>query len=1037
MKKILLYIHLICIIGSVLPLSVLAQQRTITGTVRDLEGVIPGANVREKGIRSNGTATNSDGKFKLMLKGTSNTIIVSSIGFVDKELDVTNKSDLNINLQVDNKSLDEVMVRGFGTVKKITNTGSVSTISGQEIRNVPTANVQNALIGKLPGFVSQQRSGQPGKDAADFFIRGVSSLNPDGNRPLIIVDDIEYSYDQLQQINVNEIESISILKDASSTAIYGIKGANGVLVVATRRGASGVPHVNLRIESGLQSPVRTPKFLNSFESATLINEAFANDGIPLEFTQKDLDLFKSGTDPYGHPDVNWYDAVFNKNALQVNSNVDISGGTESIKYFLSAGVLSQEGLVKDFNDPRNEVNPNYFFRRYNFRSNLDLQATKTLKLRFDLSTRFGDINQPRAQNAVAEVYDFSKTTPFTSPFLNPNGSYSYAYSRFNPDHLPTLNARLPNDGYSRNKRTDYNALLGLNQDLGFLTPGLSLTGRVAYGGIEAYSRNIYREGLPPSFHYDEDRDSYELRSGSNFTLAPYQVTGNTDTYYRNLNLQAFATYDRTFNETHHFSSLFLVNQQSVLSKNDSPQNFRGFSLRVGYDYKSKYLFDFNGAYNGSDRFAKENRYGFFPAVSAGWVLSNENFIKKGLPFVDLLKIRGSFGILGSDVAFGNRYLYNQVYSPGLGYSFGESVGSAGTIVEGQLGNPSVTWEKSRKSNIGLDFNFFKSKVTFVIDYFYDVRYDQLVTKQSIPSILGIGYSPTNVAKTLNRGFDGSLGYRSKIGSLDFNSNFVFQFIKNKILFQDETSPAYPWLAQTGTEIGQQFGYTTLGFYSQDDINNIYANGVVAAPGSRPAIPRYADTPAESERVKPGDLKLKDLNGDGFIDNLDMSAVGKPNLPSMVLGLTLGASWKGFSINVLFQGSFDYSFSVLGTGIEAFQSQFQPIHQQRWTPENTSNALFPRLTQKTTTTNSARAYMSDFWLVDTHYIRLKTLDIGYQLPTKALPLGLNNARFYVSGYNLFTWSDFSKYDRDPEIQSGSSAGAYINQKVFNFGVQVGF
>ncbi len=1039
MKKIILLISFLLVLG--FPFTLFAQERDIEGRVRDLQGVLSGAIIKEKGLTSNGTVTDRNGKFKLTLKGTSNMIIVSLIGYTTNELDVKGLNTIDVNMQVSSQDLEEVIVRGFGTVKKITNTGAISTISGQEIRNVPTANVQNALMGRLPGVVSQQRSGQPGRDAADFNIRGVSSLNAEGNRPLIIVDDIEYSYDQLQQININEIESISILKDASTTAIYGIKGANGVLVVTTRRGQLGTPRVNVRVESGLQAPVRTPKFLNSYDAATLINEAYINDGITPIFTQKDLDLFKSGEDPYGHPDINWYEAVFDKTSMQVNSNVDLSGANDILSYFVSAGVFTQDGLVKDFDDPRNEVNTNYFFRRYNFRSNLDLQATKTLKLRFDLSARFGDINQPRLQNAVAEVYDFRKITPFSAPYLNPDGSYAYANSVLNPDQLPTINARLPNGGYSRDKRSDYNALLGADQELGFITEGLRFTARIAYGGIEDYSRGLGRGSEPPSFLYNPQTDTYTIRPGStSYSLGTYYVTGNTNEYSRNLNLQGFLTYDRTFNDKHHFSSLLLFNQQSFLSKSDAPANFRGSSLRVGYDYKAKYLIDFNGAYNGSDRFAKDKRYGFFPAVSAGWVISQEGFFANRFKNIDLLKIRGSIGILGSDVTFGNRYLYDQVYSPGPGYSFGESEGGAGSIIEGSLGNPNVTWEKSRKSNIGLELNALNSRFTMVVDYFYDIRYDQLINRESIPSIIGIGYSPTNVAKTSNQGIDGNIGYRGKLGGVDVSSNLVFQFIKNKILFQDEATPAFPYLAKTGTQLGQQFGYTSLGFYTQNDIDQLYAGGsVVKDDNGIPviAIPRYADTPAENERVKPGDMKLKDMNGDGYIDNQDMSAVGKPNLPSTVLGLTIGANWKGLSLNVLFQGSFDYSFSVLGTGIEPFQSQFQPVHQERWTPENSENALFPRLTQKTTTTNSPRAFMSDFWLVDMSYIRLKTVDIGYQLPTRMLPFSLDNVRFYFSGYNLFTWSDFSKYQQDPEASSGSAAGAYLNQRVFNLGLQVGF
>ncbi|MBO9154754.1 SusC/RagA family TonB-linked outer membrane protein [Chitinophaga sp. GCM10012297] len=1019
MKNIILFFLLI---GAV-PFTAAAQQKTISGTVKDQNGVLPGAAVAEKGVPTNGSIADPDGRFKLTLKGTSHTVIVKLIGFATQEIDVSGITTLDVVLQPSSQGLDEVVIVGFNKAQRITNTGAVSAISGAEIRNVPTANVQNALMGKLPGFVSQQRSGQPGRDASDFFIRGVSSLNTDGNKPLIIVDDIEYSYDQLQQINVNEIESISILKDASTTAIYGIKGANGVLVVATRRGKSGRPQVNLRVESGQQSPVRTPKFLDSYNTALLVNEAYKNDGLPLKFTDQDLELFRNGNDPYGHPNINWYDAVFKKHAYQANTNVDISGGTEAVKYFVSGGFLTQNGLVKDFSDPRNEVNTNYFFRRYNFRSNLDMRATKTLTLRLDLTTRFGDINQPRSANVVSEVYNFEKIHPYSAPMMNPNGSYAFAADT--KDALPTLNARLANGGYSRSKRTDFNVLFGATQQLDFLTKGLSLTGRVAYAGIEQYSRNLFREAEPPSFYYNPADGSYTLDPRGNYRLLKYRVTGNTDLYSRNVNVQAFLNYDRAFGD-HTFNALALYNRQSSSFKSDIPANFRGFSFKVGYNYKQKYLIDFNGAYNGSDRFQAKKRNGFFPAVGIGWSISQEPFFKDNVSFVSLLKLRGSYGVVGSDVTSGNRYLFRQEYINGGDYSFGENHGNAGSIYEGELGNLDVTWEKAKKADVGIDVNLFKDKLSFTIDYFHDIRYDQLVRKGSVPNIIGVGFSPTNVAKTSNTGFDGQVNYRGSVRNVNFNTSLVFQYFKNKVLFKDEASPAYPWLAQTGLPIDQPFGYTHIGFYTPEDIEKIQANA-----HDKPA------TPLTEYPIQAGDLKYKDINGDGVIDNNDQGPIGKPNLASTVLGLTLGANYKGFSVNLLFQGSFGYSFSVVGTGIETFQSQFQPIHQERWTPENAAHAQFPRLTSNPTTVNSARTYMSDFWLIDARYVRLKTIDLGYQMPSRWLPKRINNARLYLSAYNLFTWTNYDKYQQDPEVASNTAGDAYINQKVVNVGIQIGF
>lgn len=1038
MRKILLFFSWLLLMT---PAALYAQNRTVTGTVRDISGVLPGATVVEKGIPGNGTVTNTNGKFTLTLKGHSNTLVVRFIGYVTADVPITSDKPLDINLQSNTNGLDEVSVVAYGTKKRITNTGAVSSISAENIRTVPTANVQNALTGKLPGFFSQQSSGQPGKDASDFFIRGISSLNPAGNQPLIIVDDVEYTYDQLQQINVNEIESISILKDASSTAIYGIKGANGVLVVTTRRGKKGAPKVNLRIESGLQEPTRTPQFLDSYQSAMLINEGEKNDGIPQSFTQQDLDLFQNGTDPYGHPDVNWYDKIFKKFSYQANSNLDISGGTNALKYFISGGALNQNGLVRDFADPQSKVNTNYYFRRYDFRSNLDLRANKNLQLRLDVTTRFSDLNQPYNENAVGEVYDFTKETPFTAPYLNPNGTYSYAYSPFNPDHLPTLNARLATGGYQHSRRTDYNVLFGATERLDDITNGLSLTGRVAYSSVSQFTKQIFNGGIP-AYHYDPVTQQYSLRPGATYVYQTYALTGNTDINTNNYNVQIYANYDRTFNNKNHVTALALFNQQSETdyanilldpSLVGVPQKFRGISGKLGYDYDQKYLLEFDLAYNGTDRFAANHRYGMFPAVSVGYNMAKAKFFSDMFPTFSLFKVRGSYGLVGSDAAPGNRYVYNQVYQNGGGYDFGQSPQTYPSIYEGALANSDVVWERSKKLDIGLDMNLLNDKLSATIDYFHDIRFDQLIVPGNVPEILGVDLPAVNVGKTLNHGFDGQISYHGVAGKVQYSTSFVFSYAKNKILFEDEAAPAYPWLARTGQPINQPYGYHFLGFYTAAEIAQ--AKAYQAQHGSNAGDP--IAIPDNGIPLQPGDLRYKDLNGDGIINVFDQRAIGHPNLPNTTLGLNLQAQYKGFSISVLFQGAFNYSFAIVGTGIEPFQSQFQPIHLQRWTPDNSVNAQFPRLTMNPTSVDSPTAYMSDFWLVNAYYVRLKTVDIGYQVPAEDLPFHLQNVRFYFSAYNLFTFDNYHKYQQDPEIQTNTAGDAYINQRVMNLGVQVGF
>lgn len=1005
--------------------------QTVSGVVTGSDDGEPliGVTVKVKGTQT-AAVTDLDGRYTIAANNGTH-LLFSYVGYAEREM-VVRGATLDVQLQPDANGLDEVVVVGYGQAKRITLTGAVSAINGKELQKVPVSSVQNTLAGKLPGFFSQQRSGQPGKDASDFFIRGVSSLNGDGNKPLIIVDDVEYTYEQLSQININEIESISILKDASTTAIYGIKGANGVLVVKTRRGEDGRPRINVRVESGLQMPVRTPNFLGSYQTAQLVNEAYANDGMQPLFTDADLEHFRTGDDPYGHPDVNWYDEIFKSTAQQSNANVDVSGGTDRLKYFVSVGYFMQNGLVKDFGAANTDVNSNYLYRRFNYRSNIDFQVTNNLSMRLDVTSRFMNINEPYNLNATGQIYSWEEMHPYSAPVINPNGSWAYLYDT--SARRPTLNARLANQGYRRTRRNDNNLLYSANWKMDFITKGLSSNIRVAYSTIDENWRSAWRSEFP-TYHFNSDGQGggyYNINPDHVYTNGSYAITAGTNTARKDLNLQAFLNYARVFNEDHDVSGMLLFNRESTTNENVGqkvPEKFMGMTLKLGYKYKNKYLVDFNAAYNGSDRFSAGHRYGIFPAIGAGWVISEEEWFRKVFEkSVDHLKIRSSFGIVGSDVAMGDRYLYNQIYEVGDTYYFGDRAMNWQGYREGALGNDNVTWEKARKFDIGIDLNLWNS-VSLTIDYFYDHRYDQLVYRGDIPQLIGIGTSPVNVAKTMNRGFDGQIGYRKSWGDWSFNTNFVFSYAQNRILYQQEAMQRFPWLTKTGRPINQPFGYTWDGFYTPDEIA-----AIAAGADNAPAIP-VSETP-----VQAGDLKYKDLNDDGVIDDYDKQAIGKPNLPNTTLGWTIGGSWKGLTLSILFQGSFNYSFSVVGTGIEPFKSQFQPLHLQRWTEERFNNGEeinFPRLTSNPTTVNAAEAYMSDFWLVDAWYIRLKTIDLSYDLPRKILPKFLDSARIYMNAYNLFTWTSYDKYQQDPEISTNTAGDAYMNQRVLNFGVALGF
>ena len=1036
MNKILLYLSICCLtlllVGPALPGYAQTPKRVVSGVVREGGIALSQATISEKGMPGNATTSGPKGEFHLTLKGNSSTIIVSHVSFAAQEIKIKDvNTPVTVVLKPEDKGLEEATVVGFGNTKQRgTETGAVSSISGKEIEDVPTSSVQNALAGEVAGFVAVQRSGQPGRDASDFYIRGVSSLNPAANQPLILVDDIEYTYDQLQQINVQEIETITLLKDASSTAIYGIKGASGVMLVTTKRGVSSRPRFDVRLETGAQSPVIRPRFLSSYPAAILTNEALVNDGLKPQFTDADLAAFKAKNDPYGHPDVDWYKAIMQPVSQQANADLDISGGTSNVKYFINAGAFTQNGSDRNFSTNSEGVNSNYFYNRYTIRSNLDIQATRNLSLRLDATTRYMDINQPQGQNVINDLYNYNDYHPFSAPFLNPNGTFAYAYDT--QSEMPTLNAYLSTQGYTRDRRTDFNVLAGFTEKLGDITPGLQFTGRLAYASQQENVLTLWRGfDNPPSYHFNPYNNSYTLNtgpSGGGYVLSSWMTEAGTDIDNQRVNAQLFFNYDRVFNAAHHFNSLLLWNEDNFRDDVGStfaypigvPSKYTGYSLKMGYDYKQKYMADFNAGYNGSSRFQNGHQFGFFPAAGLGWNIAKENFWVPLENLISLAKIRASYGVVGSDVALGNQYLYAQTYNQGTSYSFGQSAQDGLVYSEGVLGNNNVTWQKSRKYDIGFDFNMFKGKLTSTTDYFHEHVYNQLVVPANVPLILGIGVSPTNVGITQNLGWEETINYRDRIGKVTYSIGIVFTHNHNKILYEAEAYPAFPWLAQTGHQINQPFGYVFQGYYSAADV----ANPKVAKPNTATA-------------VHPGDLKYKDLNGDGIIDQNDLKAIGNPNVPNTTVGVPLKIGYKGFDLSVLFQGAFDYSLYLFGTAIEPFQSQWQPIHLKRWTPETANSAEFPRLTTNPTTVNSPAVYPSTFWLVNAYYIRVKSLDLNYNLSKKVLPFHIRSARIYLSAYNLFTWSNVkTKYQQDPEVQTNTVGDAYLNQRILNLGIQVG-
>jgi len=781
---------------------------------------------------------------------------------------------------------------------------------------------------------------------------------------------------------------------------------------------------------GINKVIRMPTFLDSYTTAMLRNEATINDAYGLSqspvlpFTQDDLQKFKDGSDPYGHPNVNWVDALLNKSSSQGRMNVDVSGGNNFVKYFTSLGYYTQDGILKDFAPIGDKVNTNYFYRRYNFRSNLDITPTKTLKLRFDINGRFETINNPGGiQEGAGLFYELSAfryLAPFAMPLQNPDGSYSYASHQGAVNNVGAINPmyRLANGGYKRNFNNNFNLVAGADQRLDFITQGLSAKVNVSYAGNNNETRNLLRSGLP-AYKYNPANNTYAIRDAGQFRLPVYGVATSNSAFNGTTILQASLNYDRTFNNTHHVTGLLLLNQRNFINGTAIPVNYRGTTVRVDYDYKRKYLLGFTVARNGNDLFRKENRYGIFPAISWGWNLSEESFFKNIFPFFDLFKIRGSYGLVGTDVSYPSIVNSEVQFSPG-----GNRVGN--TTAEGALVNPEVTWEKERKTDLGVEINMLNGKLSLTGSYFYNFRYDQLIAQGDVPLLIGQSLPNKNIGKSENRGFDGQITYRNKAGQFSYSIGANMSYAVNKVVYVSE-APDYPYQARTGQPLNLGMGYHYIGFYQVDDFG--------------PDGKLLKGIPAPTWSVlQPGDLRYADYNGDGLITDADRVYISKPNLvPTTNYGIEFTVAYKGLSLRALVQGAYGFAVQITAEGAgDAFNGNLRPWNLDRWTPATAQTATYPRIGLNSNINNISWQTVSDFWFVDASYVRLKSLELGYQLPLSWLQRTkvVQNARVYCSGYNLLTLNKMGHFQQDAEVGNGTG-GAYPNTANFNLGIQLGF
>ncbi|WP_444104830.1 SusC/RagA family TonB-linked outer membrane protein [Bacteroides sp.] len=1038
---------------------------TVSGTVLDKTTNDPliGVSVVVKGVTNAGTITDMDGKFTLKLPYAEAPLVFSYLGYQPQEIVPGAKKELTVLLQEDTKALQEVVVVGYTKQRKETMIGSVATITTKDLTQSPTANINNALAGRLPGLiVNQYAGGEPGVDQSELFIRGKATY---GNQSaIVIVDGIERDMSYLAP---DEIETFTILKDASATAAYGIRGANGVIVITTKRGkAAEKATVNLKASIGINQPIGFPEYLGSADYATLYNEARLNDakmtGADISslnlFSQQAIDNFRrakgDNSDGLGY-DWDYYDFAF-KPGLQEDVSLSIRGGTDKVRYYVLANYFSQGGNYKYSN--AGEYDSQTKFTRYNFRSNIDININRYLSTRLDLGARITDRNAPGT--TAGRLMTICATQPPYLPILVEENSHpqNEEYIQQNPrgmlygDNIYRYNilGELSRTGYLNEKNTYLNGSFAMNLDMGFLTKGLKAEVMFSYDASEGRWINrkldTYKDGYREypkyaTFMPIEGSDAYmagghytgAYKTGNKYDID--QTIGNGFSHNASdgrTYIQARVDYNRLFNDRHELTAMLLANRGNRTVNNELAYHSQGITGRFAYYYNQKYLMEFNFGYNGSENFAPGKRYGFFPAASVGWVVSEEDFMKKA-SWIDFLKVRASYGLVGSDNV-SSRFPYLAFYGGGSGYDFGNNFGTnVGGTSEGNLANANLTWEKARKLNVGIDFTTLNQRLALTVDAFYEYRFDIITDMNGdgimgYPDIVGKDAALQNLGEVSNRGVDIELSWNDKIGK-DFRyyirPNLTFS--RNRLEYKAEVARKNSWRKETGKRLYENFVYVFDHFVAdQEEADRL--NKIGYQPWGQ---------------LIPGDVVYKDLDRNGVIDDEDRTAMGNPRSPELMFGIPFGFQYKNFDFSVLLQGATKSSILLNGAAVFDFPQfeqdkigRVKKMHLDRWTPETAATAKYPALHYGTHDNN--KNGNSSLFLYDASYLRLKNVEIGYNVsPNLLRKIHVQQARIYVQGLNLLTFDKLGDVDIDPETKSGDGASWYPIQKVFNFGIDITF
>ncbi|MCE9241103.1 SusC/RagA family TonB-linked outer membrane protein [Bacteroides thetaiotaomicron] len=1005
-----------------------AQNIVVTGVVTDAQKEpLIGVNVAVKDVPGLGAITDINGKYKISIEPYQR-LIFSYVGFDKVEVLIKEQRVVNVSMKESAaSSLDEVVITGTGVQKKLTVTGAITTVNVSDLTHTANGNVVNALAGNVAGVLAMQTSGQPGRNTSEFWIRGISTFGA-STSALVLVDGFERDLDD---VNIEDIESFSVLKDASATAIYGSRGANGVVLITTKHGKAGKINIDAKVETSYNTRTITPKFVDGYTYATMMNEARITRNQEPIYQQDELDLLRMGLDPDLYPNVDWTDLLLKDGAMTYRANVNMNGGGSTARYFVSLSYLKEDGMYKTDETLRKDYNTNANANTWNYRLNTDIDITKTTLLKVGVSGSLKKYNEPGLSGDVWKSLMYQN--PISVPVMYSNG-YVPAYGtgdRTNPWVLATQT------GYKEHWENTIQSNLTLEQKLDFITQGLKFVGRF---GFDTWNKNnIDRIKWPEQYKAQRFRDENGNLVFDRVTEEQKMKQTSSAEGNRNEIFEAELHYDRGFKE-HHVGGLLKFNQDSKVFTVGTGEDIKkgiarrhlGLAGRVSYNWNYRYFVDFNFGYNGSENFADGHRFGFFPAVSAAWNVAEEPIIKKNLKWMNMFKIRYSFGKVGNDVLkIGDdeyRFPYLYTIGDGSGYTWADY--NYNNSYSGKrytdLASNYATWEIATKHDLGVDLALFNDKFTATVDYFHEQREGIWMERKYLPSIVGLGSNPrANVGKVLSEGFDGNFAFREKINKVDITVRGNITYSQNTILEKDEENNVYPYQMERDYRVNQAKGLIALGLFKDyDDIRN---------------SPKQ-----EFGTVQPGDIKYKDVNGDGVVNDGDKVAIGATTKPNMIYGFGISASWKGLDVNVHFQGAGKTSFFIEGATVHTFSAGewgnilSDVANSNRWIDHEISgtmatenpNASYPRLSYGG---NSNNYRQSTFWLRNGSYLRLKTLELGYSIPKPLVnKIRFNNIRLFLRGSNLLTFSSFKLWD--PEL--GSSTGTeYPLAKSLTLGLSV--